>query len=87
MSSAIPPIHEATIHDKPIHEKPVRSPCVSICALNEADICTGCQRTVAEITGWSRMDNQARRAVLVACDERARTSGMMFQVSDSSPRR
>jgi len=87
MSSAIPPIHEATIHDKPIHEKPVRSPCVSICALDDADICTGCQRTVAEITGWSRMDNQARRAVLVACDERARASGMMFQVSDSSPRR
>uniref|UniRef100_A0A7C1WTP2 DUF1289 domain-containing protein n=1 Tax=Pseudomonas graminis TaxID=158627 RepID=A0A7C1WTP2_9PSED len=87
MSSAIPPIHEATVHDKPIHEKPVRSPCVSICALDDADICTGCQRTVAEITGWSRMDNQARRAVLVACDERARASGMMFQVSDSSPRR
>ena len=39
--------------DAPLHEKPVRSPCVSICALDDADICTGCQRTVAEITGWS----------------------------------
>jgi len=63
------------------YEKPVRSPCVSICALDEADICVGCQRTVAEITGWSRMSNEERRAVLVLCDERARASGMMFSVS------
>ena len=73
--------------DAPLHEKPVRSPCVSICALDDADICTGCQRTVAEITGWSRMDNQQRRTVLIACDERARASGMMFQVSRDRPRR
>ncbi|RZI76199.1 MAG: DUF1289 domain-containing protein [Pseudomonas sp.] len=85
MSSAIPPIHEATVHDKPIHEKPVRSPCVSICALDDADICTGCQRTVAEITSWSRMDNQARRAVLIACEERARASGMMFLLGGNNP--
>jgi predicted Fe-S protein YdhL (DUF1289 family) len=64
----------------PIHEKPVRSPCVSICSLDDADVCTGCQRTVAEITGWSRMDNPARRAVLAACDERAKASGMMFSL-------
>lgn len=87
MSSANPPVHEAAVDQRPVHEKPVRSPCVSICALDDADICTGCQRTVAEITGWSRMDNQQRRAVLIACDERARASGMMFPVSGSSPRR
>jgi predicted Fe-S protein YdhL (DUF1289 family) len=62
------------------YDKPVRSPCVSICALDEADICVGCQRTVAEITGWSRMSNEERRAVLVLCDDRARASGMMFSV-------
>jgi hypothetical protein len=87
MSSAEPPINAASVDEKPIHEKPVRSPCVSICALDDADICTGCQRTVAEITVWSRMDNQQRRAVLIACDERARAGGMMFQVSGNSPRR
>jgi predicted Fe-S protein YdhL (DUF1289 family) len=64
----------------PPHEKPVRSPCVSICALDDADICVGCQRTVDEITGWSRMSNDERRAVLVLCDERARATGMMFTV-------
>ncbi len=31
-------------------ERPVASPCVSICALDEQDICTGCQRTAAEIS-------------------------------------
>lgn len=69
--------------DNTQHEKPVRSPCVSICALDEADICVGCQRTVAEITGWSRMSNDERRAVLVLCDDRARASGMMFSVPAS----
>ncbi|MFJ3484916.1 DUF1289 domain-containing protein [Pseudomonas sp. NPDC090202] len=69
--------------DKPLHEKPVRSPCVSICALDEDDICTGCQRTVAEITAWSRMDNDQRRAVLVLCGERAQASGMMFSVGNN----
>jgi predicted Fe-S protein YdhL (DUF1289 family) len=66
------------------YEKPVRSPCVNICALDEADICVGCQRTVTEITGWSRMSNDERRAVLVLCDDRARASGMMFSVPGST---
>ena len=44
-------------------ERPVASPCVSICALDDDDICTGCQRTVDEITRWSRMDNAERRVV------------------------
>jgi predicted Fe-S protein YdhL (DUF1289 family) len=53
---------------------------VSICALDDADMCVGCQRTVAEITGWSRMSNDQRRAVLLLCGERAQASGMMFSV-------
>lgn len=64
----------------PRPEKPVRSPCLNICALNEHDVCVGCQRTVAEITGWSRMDNAARRVVLGLCHERAVANGMMFSV-------
>ncbi|MDU8427757.1 DUF1289 domain-containing protein [Pseudomonas syringae] len=64
-------------------EKPVRSPCVSICALDEQDICTGCQRTVSEITQWSRMSNDERRVVLGLCDERARACGLMWTVGGS----
>lgn len=48
--------------------------CVNICALDEADICTGCQRSV-EITRWSRMTNPERREVLALCNERAASSG------------
>ncbi|WP_122682217.1 DUF1289 domain-containing protein [Pseudomonas viridiflava] len=59
-------------------EKPVRSPCVSICALDDDDICTGCQRNVSETTCWSRMSNDERRAVLVLCHERAKASGMLL---------
>lgn len=71
---------EQSTDEKAIHERPVRSPCVNICALDDADICVGCQRNVAEITGWSRMSNDERRAVLALCGERALASGMMFSV-------
>ncbi len=59
-------------------DKPVASPCVSVCALDEDDICTGCQRSIDEIRRWSRMDNLERRQVLLRCHERARTSGLLF---------
>jgi predicted Fe-S protein YdhL (DUF1289 family) len=42
----------------------VSSPCVSICALDENDVCIGCQRTGDEITQWSRLSDEERRAVL-----------------------
>lgn len=61
-----------------VTEKPVRSPCVSICALDEDDICTGCQRSGREISQWGRMDNDQRRAVLVLCHERARANGQIL---------
>ncbi|WAJ36490.1 DUF1289 domain-containing protein [Pseudomonas sp. GOM7] len=59
-------------------EKPVRSPCVQVCALDEQDICIGCQRTADEITRWGRMDNVERRVVLQHCLERARASGLLM---------
>lgn len=65
-------------------ERPVASPCVSICALDEQDICTGCQRTVDEIIRWSRMDNAERRAVLALCHERAKSSGLLWMIGSSS---
>ncbi len=29
------------------------SPCVSICTLDDDDVCVGCSRTLDEITHWS----------------------------------
>jgi len=65
-------------------ERPVLSPCVSICALDDDDICTGCQRTVEEITRWSRMDNTERRKVLELCHERAKSSGLVWMLPSKS---
>ena len=48
----------------------VRSPCVSVCALNESDICIGCQRTGDEILRWTSMTDEERREVLVKVAER-----------------
>ncbi|MBJ6138903.1 DUF1289 domain-containing protein [Marinobacter litoralis] len=48
----------------------VRSPCVSVCALNDDDICIGCQRTGDEILRWSSMTDDERREVLKSVAER-----------------
>lgn len=59
-------------------ERPLASPCVHICALDDEDICIGCQRSVAEITRWSRMDNTERRQVLLLCHARAKAKGVLL---------
>lgn len=59
-------------------ERPVASPCVEICALDERDICIGCQRSAMEISRWGRMSNAERRAVLSQCEERARAAGRLL---------
>ncbi len=62
----------------PMREKPLASPCVCVCALDDDDICIGCQRSGEEITRWGRMDNAERRAVLVRCHERALAAGQFL---------
>ena len=42
----------------------VQSPCVSICALDENDLCIGCHRTSDEIMSWPALNNEERREVL-----------------------
>ena len=59
-------------------DSPVRSPCVHVCALDEQDICIGCQRSAAEITRWMSMSDSERREVLLRCSERARAGGAAF---------
>lgn len=59
-------------------ERPLASPCVNICALDDDDICSGCQRSAAEITRWLRMDNDERRQVLALTVERARAKGLLI---------
>ena len=43
----------------------IESPCVQICVVHpETRICTGCYRTIDEITDWSRMTPEARRNII-----------------------
>jgi len=43
---------------------------VSICALDEQDICIGCHRTGDEILRWTQMSNEERRQVLAEVADR-----------------
>ena len=43
----------------------IESPCVQICVVHpETRICTGCYRTIDEITDWSRMTPEARHTIM-----------------------
>lgn len=53
-------------------ETPVKSPCISICSLNEQDVCIGCFRSVSEIIGWRGMSEDERREVIHRAAERSR---------------
>lgn len=50
----------------------IESPCVKICVVHpESRLCTGCLRTIDEISAWSRMSPEARRAVMAELPSRA----------------
>lgn len=53
---------------------PVKSPCVSICALNDEDICIGCYRSGQEITQWGRATEEERKAIMQKVIEREKKS-------------
>lgn len=47
-----------------------KSPCISICVLDESDICMGCYRSAEEITDWFMATNEQKREVLRLARER-----------------
>ncbi|MEX3314914.1 DUF1289 domain-containing protein [Sulfitobacter sp. PS-8MA] len=49
----------------------VQSPCINICVVHpDARICTGCLRSMDEISTWSRMTDAERRAIVAALPNR-----------------
>ena len=55
----------------------IESPCIKICVVHpEARICTGCLRSIDEITQWSRMTPEARRSVMAALPDRRAALGV-----------
>lgn len=57
----------------------VASPCVSVCLLNESDVCVGCYRNADEITDWVTLDDSAREQVVERCRERMAAAGVLFE--------
>jgi len=48
----------------------VESPCVSICELNEQDICLGCGRSLDEVGAWLTASEEEKRQILLRAEER-----------------
>ncbi len=43
----------------------IESPCIKICVIQpESRLCTGCLRSIDEITRWSKMAPEERREVM-----------------------
>jgi len=41
-----------------------KSPCISLCHLNEEGVCIGCKRTLEEISEWSILSNYEKKKIL-----------------------
>ena len=52
----------------------IPSPCVSICALDDDDICVGCHRSGDEITQWGSLSEEEKRQVMLRVAEREKGS-------------
>ena len=57
-----------------------KSPCISVCVLDEKDICMGCYRSAEEITDWFLCSDEKKNEVLRLARERrdADTSIKLF---------
>ncbi|MEM1404132.1 MAG: DUF1289 domain-containing protein [Pseudomonadota bacterium] len=47
-----------------------KSPCISVCSLNEDDVCIGCYRSADEITDWFMANAEQKRAIIARAAER-----------------
>ena len=49
----------------------IESPCTQICVIHpETRLCTGCARSIDEITRWSKLTTSERSAILLELPER-----------------
>lgn len=50
----------------------IQSPCIKICVIHpEERLCTGCLRSIDEITQWSKISNEARAEIMAELPARA----------------
>ena len=55
-------------------EQEPQSPCISVCLLDDKDICTGCFRSADEITDWFMATADQKREMLRRARERMEAS-------------
>jgi prolyl-tRNA editing enzyme YbaK/EbsC (Cys-tRNA(Pro) deacylase)/predicted Fe-S protein YdhL (DUF1289 family) len=71
----VSPDQLVALTDAPVADvvQAVASPCTDVCKLDPVDgLCRGCYRTREEIASWSRIGDDARRALLATLAERRR---------------
>lgn len=51
-----------------------QSPCISVCVLDENDICMGCYRSADEVTDWFMTTADEKRAILERAQQRRQDS-------------
>jgi predicted Fe-S protein YdhL (DUF1289 family) len=53
------------------------TPCIAVCMLDpRTNLCFGCGRTLPEITRWSKMTGDDRRALMAELPQRMRAAGL-----------
>ncbi len=55
-------------------DEPV-SPCISVCLLDEQDICVGCFRSASEVTDWFMASAEEKREILRRTEQRKKAAG------------
>ncbi|ABR84244.2 MULTISPECIES: DUF1289 domain-containing protein [Pseudomonas aeruginosa group] len=63
----------------PASEAPpaVASPCRRLCCLDDADVCVGCGRSLAEIREWGKADDSRRRQIRTQAARRQAQAGRL----------
>ncbi len=52
--------------------EPIETPCIKVCVIHpDSRLCTGCLRTIDEITRWAAMPPEERRTIMAALPSRA----------------
>ncbi|MEN0118843.1 MAG: DUF1289 domain-containing protein [Agrobacterium cavarae] len=51
----------------------METPCIHVCQLSPEGLCTGCHRTIAEITGWSGFTAAERHRIMSELHRRRTT--------------
>ena len=56
----------------------VASPCISVCLLNEKDVCIGCYRNTEEIADWHSLSNDKRKEIVLEAELRRKANTNIF---------